>query len=612
MSERNNRPASEHTEQLSFNINDNGPAPKKKTVKKKRRISPLVFWFILLIAAIAFAVMFFTLPMFPMKWKLIVSGIVLAVLLIMLMLSLYMKKGRTVIKIGNLLLAIILAVVTALLPFYKARVSDVVTKAKPEEIMIKMNFYVMSEDYAAAHGDVFGGGVPAKLADPVEDLKQFMNSMFITEISVDYLNQRSAINELKQVIGKEDIGVIDRNSTLEAVRALYRNEGQVLILNDAYTAVARDSEEFENFDKDTRLVYTIEIPEEHIEMAGGSTELTSEPFSVFFGGNDQEGELSLVGKTDVDMVVTVNPNTYQISIVSFPRDSYVQNPALGYGPDKLTHLGMQGLQNTLYGLENILGVTINNYVLINFTTYESIINALGGVDVQNPYAFGFWDNENVWFDEGPVHLNGEAALLYVRERKTLPDGDFGRTMHQQLVMRAIIEKMTSFEMITKFDAILTSMRGTFLTNVSDSALYGLCQKQLDENIHWNIVNYRVQGDIGMAQCASSGVQALSVVYPYANQVEFIAGEVQKIVNGETVEQQELPAGWGYLVEGIPGVEEEEYVAPVEEPAPVEEYAEPAPEVPVEPVPEEPVEPAPEEPVDPAPPAEGGEGGEGGQ
>lgn len=607
MSERNEKPASESTEQFSFNMNESSKTPdtnsKKTGKKKKKRINPLVYWFVLLVAAIAFLVMFFMLPMFPMKWKIIVAAIVAVLVLIMFMLSMHVKKGKGFIKITNLILSAVLLITTALLPFYKAKVSDVVTKAQPDKVMIKMNFYVMSEDYVAAHGDVFGGSIPGRMSDPVEDLKQFANSMFITEISVDYLNQRSAINELKQVIDKEDIAVIDRNSTLEAVRALYRNEGQVLILNEAYTSVARDSDEFENFDKDTRLVYTIEIPEEHIQMVGGNEELTSEPFSVFFGGNDEEGDLSLYGKTDVDMVVTVNPKTHQISIVSFPRDSYVQNPALGYGPDKLTHLGMQGLQNTLYGLENILGVTINNYVLINFTTYKNIIDALGGVDLENPYAFGFWDDENVWFDEGPIHLSGDAALLYVRERKTLPDGDFGRTMHQQLVMKAIIEKMTSLEMITKFDAILTSMRGTFLTNVSDSALYGLCQMQLDENVHWNIVNYRVQGDIGMSQCASSGVQALSVVYPYANQVEFIAGELQKIVNGEVVEQQELPDGWGYLVAGIPGVEEEEYYAPVEE-TPVEEYVEPTPEPEPEPEPEPTPEPEPE----PEQPAEG-EGGE---
>ena len=312
-----------------------------------------------------------------------------------------------------------------------------------------------------------------------------------------------------------------------------------------------DQEKYANFASDTRVLYTIRLTSD-VSGATSDSELTSKPFSIFFGGNDQEGELSLSGRTDVDMVVTVNPTSHQILISSFPRDSLVPNPALNNSPDKLTHLGLSGLQNTMTELSSLLGTPINNYVLINFTTFRTIIDALDGVDVDNPYAFGFTFNSNVWFEQGNIHLDGDDALCYVRERYSLPDGDFGRTMHQQLVMKAIIAKLTSSAVITKFDSLLTALKGTFLTNLTDSSIYALCQKQLEENTSWNVVNYHVLGTTGTSVCASSGSTPLSVVLPYANQISFIKSEIDKVEAGETITQQDLPEGYGVLVEAVGG------------------------------------------------------------
>ena len=205
-----------------------------------------------------------------------------------------------------------------------------------------------------------------------------------------------------------------------------------------------------------------------------------------------------------------------------------------------------------------LGDIISHYVLVNFTTFRTIIDAIGGVDVDNPYAFGFFDDSSIWFEQGNIHLDGDNALYYVRERYTLPDGDFGRTMHQQIVMKAIIAKLTSSAVITKFDSLLTALKGTFLTNISDSAIYSLCQMQLDQNISWNVVNYHILGTTGTSVCASSGSTPLSVVMPYSNQVSFVSSEIDKVEAGETITQQDLPDGYGTLVEPVGSSSSENY------------------------------------------------------
>lgn len=526
---------------------------KSRKSKKKKTLNPILFWFITYIAAIVFVSIFYNMPMFPHKWTWYALAVLAVILTGLYLLTKWKKSPRILMRVINLALACALAILSCLMPIYKAKVSNVIkTNSEAEENYILMNLYVMSDSYKEAHADLFVDETSFTVKDDdLENLKYYSDATFITTMGIDQDNQRNALNEVKNLLDQQSLNVIDKDSVTDAVAALYQNEAQVLILNQDYVSMFTDQEKYANFASDTRVLYTIRLTSD-VSVATSDSELTSKPFSIFFGGNDQEGELSLSGRTDVDMVVTVNPTSHQILISSFPRDSLVPNPALNNSPDKLTHLGLSGLQNTMTELSSLLGTPINNYVLINFTTFRTIIDALDGVDVDNPYAFGFTFNSNVWFEQGNIHLDGDDALCYVRERYSLPDGDFGRTMHQQLVMKAIIAKLTSSAVITKFDSLLTALKGTFLTNLTDSSIYALCQKQLDENTSWNVVNYHVLGTTGTSVCASSGSTPLSVVLPYANQISFIKSEIDKVEAGETITQQDLPEGYGVLVEAVGG------------------------------------------------------------
>lgn len=546
---KKNDSSMENTEQIDVSeIKD-----KSRKSKKKKYLNPILFWCVAYISAIVFVSIFYNMPMFPRKWTWYALAALTVVLVALYLLTKWKKSSRILMRVINLALACALAVLSCLMPIYKAKLSSVISdNEQPKENYITMNLYVMSDSYKKAHADLFSSDTNfSQKKDELSDLKQYIDSTFITTMTIDRDNQRNALNEVKNLLDKQNLNVADKNSLTDAVSALYQNEAQVLILNQDYVSMITDEQAYASFANDTRILYTIKLSSD-VNVASSDTELTTKPFSIFFGGNDQEGELSLTGRTDVDMVVTVNPVSHQIVISSFPRDSLVPNPALGNSPDKLTHLGLQGLQNTMTELSSLLGTPVNNYVLINFTTFRTIIDVLDGVDVDNPYAFGFFDDPSIWFEQGNIHLDGDRALHYVRERYTLPDGDFGRTMHQQIVMKAIISKLTSAAVITKFDSLLTSLKGTFLTNLTDSSIYSLCQKQLDENISWNIVNYRIQGDVGMSVCASSGSTPLSVVLPYANQISFISSEIDKVEAGETITQQELPTGYGTLVSPVGG------------------------------------------------------------
>ena len=505
--------------------------PLKKKRKQKRSVGAGLYWILTALAAGAFIVSFAGMPMFPWKYSVIVAAILLIILLLTFLLSNTFPRSR-IIKFLDTVLCVFLLVSSVLMPKYQARITDLFNSVTGT--ISNINLYVMNENYRSTHPELFASQeVSGQLSD-------YLNGTFITSVTADGVNSAYAVGKLQEDYGVS-VNTTDRPSYYDAVEALYENEGNVLIMPESYVAMILENEEFESFLNDVKVIGTIKKKITSV-LPTGSSALTKEPFIVFFGGNDEEGELYLEGKTDVDMLVAVNPKSHQIAIISLPRDSYIDNPALGWG-DKLTHLGMYGIQNTLKGIGDYLDETINNYVVINFTTFRNIINAIGGVDIYNEYEFVALDGQ--YFPEGWIHLEGEYALMFVRERYSLYDGDFGRNYHQQQVMYAMIEKITSPEIIVHMDSLLDALEGTFLTNLSSDAIYGLCRKQLQENISWNIVNYHITGDVGYAECASAPGMELSVVFPYDNQVAFISQIIDDVMAGETLQQEELPYGEYY-------------------------------------------------------------------
>ena len=509
-----------------------------KRKKKKRHVGTGLYWVVLLLAAVGFFIAFFRLPMFPRKWSWILALILILIVGIGFLATVRMNKKSVLVKIYDIIFIVFFAIGSLVLPYVTDRISDMFSGGSGT---VRINCYVMSDAYKAEHTEnEYNSFITEETA--VEELG---DAVFITSAGLDSSVQVYAQKSLKELTARDDLQIIDRQTLNDAVESLYTGEGDVLILSSSYESMIGDLPGFERFKHETKVLHTVKMPVE--QTIQGDESLTKKPFSIFFGGNDEDGELSLFGHTDVDMIVTVNPNSHQIAITSFPRDSYVQNPALNDEYDKLTHLALSGLDNTIESLDRVLGTEINNYVLVNYTTFRVIIDALGGIDVENPYAFEADDGE--LFDEGVIHLQGDPALMYVRERNHLPDGDFGRSMHQQLVMKAIISKLTSADMIVHANDLLTSLNGTFLTNISSDALYGLIQKQLNENISWNIVNYHIVGDIGYGTCAAAWGQELSVVFPYDSQIKFVSDVIAKVLSGDIIEQEELPVGEYYYEEG---------------------------------------------------------------
>jgi len=261
----------------------------------------------------------------------------------------------------------------------------------------------------------------------------------------------------------------------------------------------------------------------------------SETFSIYVAGNDEEGYPSTFGRFDVNLVITCNPKTNQILITSIPRDTYLPNPAYNYNYDKLTHLGIDSVENSMQGLSEYLGINIDAYVVVNFSTFRNIIDAMGGIEIDNPYAFASYISD-YYYEEGEITLTGDEALYYVRERYNLANGDFDRNQHQVLMLKAILKKMANPATIIDYYDILETMQENILTNFTMSQITAYSRSAFRFIIPPDIISQNISGSTGSASCAAAGGQYLSVVFASDESLSAVKEKLIAIYNNETISE----------------------------------------------------------------------------
>ncbi|PLA79956.1 LytR family transcriptional regulator [Enterococcus faecalis] len=189
-----------------------------------------------------------------------------------------------------------------------------------------------------------------------------------------------------------------------------------------------------------------------------------EPFSVLLLGIDtgDDGRVEQ-GSSDTTIVATVNPRDKQTTLVSLARDTYVDIPGQGK-QDKLNHAyAFGGASLAMDTVENYLNIPINHYVSINMAGLKELVNAVGGIEVNNNLTFS---QDGYDFTIGKISLDGEQALSYSRMRYEDPYGDYGRQERQRKVIEGIVQKVLSLNSVSNYQEILTAVSDNMKTDLS--------------------------------------------------------------------------------------------------------------------------------------------------
>jgi cell envelope-related function transcriptional attenuator common domain len=185
------------------------------------------------------------------------------------------------------------------------------------------------------------------------------------------------------------------------------------------------------------------------------------PFTVMVMGVDERENDK--GRSDTLIVLAVNPEKKSILMFNIPRDTRTE--IIGHGTtDKINHAyafgGVTMAKNTV---EHFLDYPIDYYIRINMEGFEHLIDILGGVEVNNPFAFYYGEHQ---FDQGQLKLNGELALLYSRMRYEDPRGDLGRNARQREILTEVMKSSLQFSNITQIQKILKELGSSVKTNIT--------------------------------------------------------------------------------------------------------------------------------------------------
>ena len=343
-----------------------------------------------------------------------------------------------------------------------------------------------------------------------------------------------ALAQMEETIDTQKYTTYDTYSQL--ADALYNKEVDAIVVGTQYKSMLELNHE--GFDEETRIVKTYEFDKKAKSVTTAVTDVTEKPFNVYVTGIDTYGSVSTVSRSDVNLIVTVNPKTKQILMTSIPRDCEIELHKNGK-MDKLTHTGIYGVEETISTIEDFLDLDVNYYARTNFSGITNIIDALGGVTVDSDYEFTT-RHGNYHIVKGENELDGDKGLCFVRERYNLPSGDYDRGRNQQKLLKAMLNKAMSPKIITNFQRILTAIEGCFETNMSSDEIKSLINMQLDDNAEWDVFNVQLDGKGYMTdQTYSMHGTSIYVMKPYASYVKKITKLIDRVEDGDKITENDV-------------------------------------------------------------------------
>lgn len=364
-------------------------------------------------------------------------------------------------------------------------------------------------------------------------LKEFKNG----KIGVPRTNFSEGAKQLQSEIkSRTSLTLMETdNSTL--VNSLLRKDLRVIVMEESQRNLFCEMNE--DFKEKVKVLETISIKVEN-KTKRKDTKITKQPFSIYISGTDDYGSIQKVTRSDVNMILTINPITHQIFMTSIPRDYYVSLEGIEDAKDKLTHASLYGIDTSVKTLEKLLDISIDYYLKINFSSLVNLVEAVDGVDisVEKEFTAHYYDEPvKSWvtyhYSEGMNHLNGKEALAYSRERKSFALGDRARANHQQQVLSALIRKIASPTILKNYPTILNAIDGSFDTNLSVDDIMSFLQRQIDSGAEWEITNMVLEGtDDNKHVYSMSGVTTY-VMVPKEESIKEAKESIQRILNSKS-------------------------------------------------------------------------------
>jgi LCP family protein required for cell wall assembly len=230
-------------------------------------------------------------------------------------------------------------------------------------------------------------------------------------------------------------------------------------------------------------------------------------YTLLLGSDSRDVDDASAGLSDTIMLVRVDPQTPQASVLSIPRDTEI---VFGdYGNIKINAVYTYEHEvGAVKAVEQLCGVQIAHFVEIDFTGVQTLVDRIGGVDVVVPVSF---ELDGIVIEEGLQHLDGYQALLFSRAR-AFPLGDFQRVVDQRILLQAVVKKVLTASK-DQLPALVQSLADCVRTDVTVGEAAGLLSKltgMADESLYMGTIPTTTNGH--------DGISFVAVVEPEFSQV----------------------------------------------------------------------------------------------
>ena len=343
----------------------------------------------------------------------------------------------------------------------------------------------------------------------INDIKNFKD----LKIAISNVENSSELNEVSNSIITENklnesntIVEYDNNTTM--LNDLYNKKVDAVMLPSNYVSIYESIDDYKNIKEDTKEIISKSKTVKKENVTSKKNE--SEPFTLLIFGMDSTiKDISTVTSFNADslILITFNPKTYNSTILSIPRDTYVPITCINNSPEsKITHSGWRGESCVIKTIEDWMNIKVDYYLKVNFTAVVNLVDEIGGIKVNVPYSFceqnsnRQWGANTVYVKKGEQTLNGEQALALARNRHPNPkcgaewanyqSNDLVRGDNQQLILNAITNKLVKNLSIDKIRSILDIIGTNVDTNmhINEITSYYNTAKQLAFD-NENIINF---------------------------------------------------------------------------------------------------------------------------
>ena len=290
------------------------------------------------------------------------------------------------------------------------------------------------------------------------------------------------------------LNITEYQSPVMLVEALVNAEVEAVIMNSSYLTMVTDMDEYKDYGAKIKCIFTYDIETYIVQDEESDEDLVASDdcITIYISGIDCVGAANVNRNSDVNILCTINMKTHQVLLLSTPRDFYIPLSISNGVNDKLTHAGVYGVDVSMDTLEMFYGINIDYYVKVNFTGFVGVIDALGGIDVYSEYDFVAYHG-GYSYHKGMNTVNGLEALGFARERYSFPTGDRQRGRNQMEVVKGLLNKLTSTEMLANYTNVMASISECIVTDMPQEVISELVKHQVSEMPSWDIQSFSANG-----------------------------------------------------------------------------------------------------------------------